>query len=113
MRYWLRRYNMSRMSQLDAHQKPPDRFRSLFKRYQKLGLDDLEVDDGIIDISRGLENIHDQLRSSPESFKGDRERAFRDFLRPTFDEESVETDASMHVYEVEGIPGQLSYLHLC
>ncbi len=39
---------------LDAHEKPPDVLRELFKRYQKVTQDALHSDPDIVDFRRGL-----------------------------------------------------------
>ena len=41
------------MAQLDAHQKPPEAFRAIYKKYQKMTPAALDQDLNILDFSRG------------------------------------------------------------
>lgn len=101
---------MSPISQLDAHQRPPDRMRSLFKKYQKCKAKDLHLDADIIDMSRTVDGFHDGLQSAPESCIGDRDRAFREFLSHPFDKGGEEKAASIRAFEVTSLPGSLTCL---
>lgn len=45
---------MARIQLLDARQKPPAAIKASYKLYQKLSLEAIVTDPGIIDFSRGL-----------------------------------------------------------
>ncbi len=45
---------MARIKSLDTHQRPPESIKSIYKFYQTLKLDDLDVNPDILDFRRGL-----------------------------------------------------------
>ena len=52
------------MSALESHQKPPERIRAVYKKYQKSSPASLAADTEILDFERGL--THDQLAKLKE-----------------------------------------------
>jgi hypothetical protein len=98
---------MSYISQLDAHQKPPDQMRSLFKKYQKCKAQDLHLDAEIIDMTRRIDELQYQLQSAPDLCIGNRDDAFREFLSDSLNESSEEKAASVRAFEVTSLPGSL------
>ena len=98
---------MSHINQLDAHQRPPDQMRSLFKKHQKSKAEDLHLNVEIIDVGRRIDDLHAQLQSAPELCIGNRDGAFRDFLSDSWNEGSEERAASFRAFEVQSLPGLL------
>jgi alkylated DNA repair protein alkB homolog 1 len=98
---------MSDINQLDAHQRPPDQMRSLFKKHQKSRAEDLDLDAEIIDMSRSIDELHAQLKSAPDLCIGNRDDAFRDFLVDSWKKGSGEGATPFRAYEVQSLPGSL------
>ena len=100
---------MSEVNRLDAHQRPPERIRNLFKKYQKCKAEDLYfgADASIIDVQRAANERGNQAIAVAESCIAARDLAFQEFLSVPFDEhsqKSVEMTPT-RTFEVTGIPG--------
>lgn len=98
---------MSRINRLDAHQKPPERMRSLFKKYQKCKAEALDLDASIIDMQRAADVRGDQVIAAPEPCIAARDFAFQEFLSVPFDGHSQKRAeiTPTSAFEVPGIPG--------
>lgn len=103
---------MSQVNQLDAHERPPDRMRILFKKYQKSKETDVLIDADIIDMSRASNGFSEKLRCVPQSCFGDRGSAFREFLSSRSDGCDDEITAFIPAFEVTSISGQLICLSI-
>jgi hypothetical protein len=98
---------MSLVSQLDAHRKPPEQLRKLFKKYRRSNAEDLLGDPGVIDMHHSAHKYGDRLRLTPEVSIDDRTRAFEDFLSSDFGEGIGKITPLAPAFEVTRIPGQL------
>jgi hypothetical protein len=97
---------MSQFNQLDAHRRPPDRLRSLFKKYQKCKAEDLHSDFDVIDTSRAQDEFSDRLRSVPTRRIVDRDRAFEEFLSSPLYKCGDDKAVYIPTFELRSIPGQ-------
>ena len=101
---------MSQVNRLDAHQSPPERMRSLFKKYQRCNAKDLCFDANVIDTQGGSVEPGNGLVAVPESCHADRDSAYREFLSSPSVEQDGAKAAIFPTFQVVNIPGQLSYL---
>ena len=99
------------MTQLNAHQRPPDAFRALYKKYQKMTPVDLDQDVNILDFAREIEvDSHKDLKEiriiNSHSLT---------FSATTYDGSSNQLTASNSIiaYESERMPGLLYFLQEC
>lgn len=77
---------MAQGQQLDAHQRPPDRMRALFKRYQKLQDSELGIDPDIVDFDEQKQDSISQLRQvGVRSFRNSGS-SFEDLSSPSDEE---------------------------
>lgn len=89
---------------LDAHEKPPDVLRSVYKKYQKLSSNELTADVDIIDFRRGLSEQQQKLFTVVECSRPETLRAeFQLFLG---DVEELETAAQINAYHHLSLPGR-------
>lgn len=101
---------MSQSNGLDAHQRPPERMRSLFKKYQGCKARDLFLDAEIIDMQGEAIEPGNGLTAVPESCNADRDSAYREFLSSQSVEQDKGKAAIIPTFQVTNIPGQLFYL---
>jgi hypothetical protein len=55
------------MSSLDAHARPPEAIRSIYKQYQKLPKDEIDKDEGMVDFHRDEAATHFSLLRTIDS----------------------------------------------
>jgi hypothetical protein len=101
---------MASIHGFQAHTKPPEDMRVLFKRLQKSGLQDIASDGSILNLPIGLESRCNGMRLVKILEAHDLERTFRDFLQISQEKEDfppVTAGANSALYEIEALPGQL------
>lgn len=90
---------------LDAHQKPPEQMRALFKRYQK----SFNNDSTIIDLERLSEHLHVSMQRCGVIPSADRLRAFEYLSGEGISKSNKQHDAVNEddalIYEVRALPG--------
>lgn len=91
------------MMSLDAHERPPDRIRNVYKRYQKLRGAALDNDSDLLDLS--VSNMAGQLHVVRSISPTDLASAFQGFMADG-SESLVLPDASVPVYEHRHMPGR-------
>lgn len=96
---------MSHLNHLDAYERPPDRMRGLFKRYQKCKAEDVDADANIIDMSKTPNGFDDQVQPADVSCFGDRDKAFQAFLSHPAGEHVEDKAASIPAFEVGNMSG--------
>lgn len=86
----------------DAHARPPDHVRGMFKKWQKTTLEDLDSDRGILDTSSL--NFEDRVRECDvlDTSLRDANTACREFLAC---EEPYDPISQVRCYEVKSLPG--------
>ena len=100
---------MSKIRGFDAHEAAPSSIKNLFKFYQKLPLDQLEVDPRIVHLRRGLNceqtgTVHVAGIIPKHSL-----HAAYDHLSKERTAELTICPADVEVYAVDNLPGELSY----
>ncbi len=87
---------------LDAHEAPPPRLKELYKRYQKLTLEDLNVDPKVIDFNRArLCDDMEILKPVPSAHL---ESIFNRFVKESDNHLSITQDSL--VYGHKRLPGK-------
>jgi hypothetical protein len=98
-------------ARLDAHQKPPEQMRDLFKRYQKASKPDLDDDISILDPHSPSGSASEGLRECGSIPSTERLRALEHLCsEQTLIADHLHQLASQddaRVYEVQALPGQL------
>lgn len=95
---------MARIQALDARQKPPESIKASYKLYQKLSLEAISTDPGIIDFSRGLSIEQAQKCKQVSRISYDCVRLACHRFRHTRNEEP-RPPREIAVFEHEDIPG--------
>lgn len=92
------------MQDLDPHQRPPEGIRSVYKKYQKMKLKELDRDQGIIDVSSHESDLSSKRVRIVKSLA----REDLASLYTTFAGENREFDSpsTIPVYEHEDMPGK-------
>ena len=94
-------------SSLDAHAKPPDSIRQIYKHFQKLDPRATDQDDGIID-TRLLHEKHPHVSStSLLELPANIRETFADFVG-----HQLPATESAKVYSVNAIPGKSANLNI-
>ncbi|KNG47879.1 oxidoreductase domain-containing protein [Stemphylium lycopersici] len=99
------------MHHLDPHERPPDSIRNVYKKYQKMKLNDLSKDQDIIDLSSSMSaSSNSKMRVVREYAVEELTATFRAFAGEgaAADLGDMHIPASIPVYEHEDMPG----LHL-
>lgn len=99
------RGSMARIQALDARQKPPESIKASYKLYQKLSLEAISTDPGIIDFSRGLSIEQAQKCKQVSKISYDSVRLACHRFRHTGNEEPW-PPREIAVFEHEDIPGE-------
>jgi hypothetical protein len=92
---------------LDAHAKPPDSIRQIYKHFQKLNARAVDQDDGIIDTHSLHENHPHVSPTSLPQLPANIRETFTDFAG---DHVAVTEEAK--VYSVNAIPGKSVNLNI-
>lgn len=94
------------MEHLDPHQRPPDRIKDVYKKYQKMKPKDLDQDPDIVDLPDSLHtSAKEQVRIVEEWSGHDLTAAFRAFSgqdKQTY----AALPARIPVYEHVNMPGK-------
>ena len=90
----------------DAHAKPPDAIRQVYKHFQKLKPDAVDQDNSIID-TRQLREHPDVSPSSVLQLPTSVRQTFTDFVGVQINDSTMPT-----VYSVNAIPGKSANLNI-
>lgn len=95
------------MEQLDPHERPPTRIRDIYKKYQKMKLKELDLDEDIIDPTDGRElSANSKLRIARHLNGESLAAAFRDYASTDSTYDAPELVAPVSVYEHDDMPGK-------
>ena len=95
------------MQPLDPHQRPPDAIRNVYKRYQKMKLQNLDRDREIIDLSRDLSaDPNTKVRIVKELDVDGLTTTFRWFAGRDVALNGLKSTSSIPVYEHVDMPGR-------
>ncbi|KZF22522.1 hypothetical protein L228DRAFT_260702 [Xylona heveae TC161] len=101
------------MQHYNAHERPPEKLRAIYKKYQKLTQAQIDADPNVIDFVRGLTP---EQKSQLKIIKSIPEEALRKIcssLNEASDREKseiIEASNNASVYELEGLPDTQSCL---
>lgn len=87
---------------LDAHQGPPPGLKELYKRYQKLKFEDLELDSSILDFNRG--HFTDDVEALEPLKLSHLQSVFRRFVEEDGSDLLISQDSP--IYSHEKLPGR-------
>ena len=91
------------MAALDPYKKPPEDLRKIFKRYQKMSIDDFDGDASILDFDRpATELVKYKLQTIRNVNTSDLH-----FQSSTYTSTHLPTDSTVNVYESAILPGWL------
>ena len=97
------------MHHLDPHERPPDGIRNVYKKYQKMRLDDLNRDQDIIDLSgenaSGAVNNH-KIHLVKEYSAKELDPIFRAFAGQDVSLQDMDIPVSVPVFEHSDLPGR-------
>ena len=96
------------MHYLDPHERPPDGIRNVYKKYQKMALQQLNEDPGIIDMSSHAtassnSKVHVVKQHATEQLTA----TFRAFAGQELVAQDLDLPSSTAVYEHEDMPGRI------
>jgi alkylated DNA repair protein alkB family protein 1 len=97
------------MQHLDPHQRPPDSIRRIYKKYQKMKLQELDLDDDIVDLSTEPHSpLLSKVRVVEHVEAEDLRAAFRAFAGDAIDGKPYEPDSiqTLPMYEHKDMPGR-------
>lgn len=97
------------MHHLDPHQRPPDSIRNVYKKYQKMKLKDIDLDEDIIDLSSDASaSLSSKVRVVKQYTAEDLTAIFGSFAGEEGDQELQATrlPKSIPVYEHDDMPGR-------
>lgn len=101
---------MMKSEQFDAHERPPEPIKNVYKFYQRLSKNDLDEDLDILDFGRGLSpNDHDKIIHRGLISSSDIDSACCQ-LGELYNTDQSEKGGSRQIFEAKGIPGKL---HRC
>ncbi|OJD36600.1 alkylated dna repair protein [Diplodia corticola] len=89
---------------LDAHERPPEHIRNVYKKYQKLRGNALNNDPELLDLRDG--NAVDQLRVVRSLAPADLRSAFQNFAATEGSDSFTLADTPLPVYEHRHMPGR-------
>jgi hypothetical protein len=97
-----------KMHHLDPHERPPDGIRNVYKKYQKMKLNDLDLDGDIIDLSNDASaSSSGRVRVVREYTAEDLTAIFQAFAGEDGVElQDTDIPRSIPVYEHEDMPGR-------
>lgn len=94
------------MEHLDPHQRPPDRIKHVYKKYQKMKLKELDQDPDIVDLPSSLHtSAKEQVRIVEEWSGHDLTAAFRAFSGQG-EQTYPALPARIPIYEHVNMPGK-------
>lgn len=97
------------MHHLDPHERPPDSIRNVYKKYQKMKLNNLDLNQDIIDLSNDASaSSGSKVRVVKHYTAEDLTAIFRTFAGEDGEEEhqDMALPRSIPVYEHEDMPGR-------
>ena len=100
-----RRHSSHAMS-LDAHSRPPESLRHLFKRWQKSSFSEIENSDQVLDHSRPNSLSPDRVRRIAWRPADDLTNAYNKFLNTRSDLDSPLAESWPLPYEIKALPGR-------
>ena len=100
---------MASVHGLDAHTRPPEPLRILFKRLQKSSMKDIELDQNVLSLPAGVGTKCEGLRLAKYLEAHDLQHCFSDFLSHSKEAgvPFLSPIADAVLYEIEALPGQL------
>ncbi len=93
---------------LDAHDRPPESIKSVYKIYQKLSLEAVQSDPTILDFRRGLSDDQQCNVQKVESVPQSLIIAACSHLGLVEAHRGMQFSGHVSVYEIEAVPGELS-----
>ncbi|KAK1912008.1 hypothetical protein P3342_012491 [Pyrenophora teres f. teres] len=101
------------MHHLDPHERPPDGIRNVYKKYQKMGLQQLNQDTEIIDIrDRATASSNSKLHVVKQHEVDQLTATFRAFAGQDVVAQDLDLPSSIPVYEHEDMPGRIVFFAL-
>ena len=94
------------INSLDAHARPPDIIKRVYKRYQKLTLEAIQSDPTILDFRRGLTNEQQRKIRKVDSVPSSLMKTACSYLGPTEAHADAASSVDLPVYETEAVPGE-------
>ena len=94
------------INSLDAHGRPPDLIKKVYKRYQKLTLEAIQSDPTILDFRRGLTDEQQCRIRKVDSVPSSIIKAACSFLGPTEARTDAASNVDLPVYETQAVPGE-------
>ena len=92
----------------DAHDRPPQSIKSVYKRYQKLTLEAIQKDPTILDFRRGLNDEQQCSVQKVDSVQQSFMVAACSHLGLSEAHRDTQFSAHVSVYEIEAVPGEFS-----
>jgi alkylated DNA repair protein alkB family protein 1 len=93
------------MHHLDPHERPPDGIRNVYKKYQKMKLKDIDLDENIIDLTSDTSTSSDPKVRVVKLYTGeDLNAIFRSFAGEAL--QAADLPRSTPVYEHSDMPGR-------
>ncbi|KAL7775803.1 hypothetical protein CFE70_009647 [Pyrenophora teres f. teres 0-1] len=101
------------MHHLDPHERPPDGIRNVYKKYQKMGLQQLNQDTEIIDIrDRATASSNSKVHVVKQHEVDQLTATFRAFAGQDVVAQDLDLPSSIPVYEHEDMPGRIVFFAL-
>lgn len=95
------------MQGLDPHQRPPDKIRNVYKKYQKMGLKELDQDPDVVDFSsENPASSNSKVRLVKQWKRDDLEATFRAFAGIGCASNYEDLPQLVPVYEHADMPGK-------
>ena len=94
------------INNLDAHGRPPDLIKRVYKRYQKLTLEAIQTDPTILDFRRGLTKEQQCKIRKVDNVPSSLIKAACSYLGPTETHTDAASTVDLPVYETEAVPGE-------
>jgi alkylated DNA repair protein alkB family protein 1 len=99
------------MENFDPHQRPPDGIRNVYKKYQKMKLQDLKTDSNILDLSSGVPvGLESKIRVVKYVDADQLTTSFRAFAGGDYDGNSSPVTENIAVYEHGDMPGRFQLI---
>ena len=91
---------------LDAHARPPDIIKKVYKRYQKLTLEAIQSDPTVLDFRRGLTNEQQCKIRKVDTVPSSLIKTACSYLGPTEAHTDAASCEDSPVYETDAVPGK-------
>ena len=93
-------------SSLNAHERPPERIRQIFKRYQKAPLAEGHLDANVVQTSSPWEEMSESSCREFLADSRDQRVACEEFVHLGVSSHVVQEAQTLRVFEIASIPGQ-------